>query len=460
MIKCLAPFNKKTPYKKMKVYIKTYGCQMNERDSNALAATLLKRGYELTNDENIADILLFNTCSVREQAELKAVGKIGILKKLKKKKPDIFIGVLGCMAQRRGNKLLKELPHLDFVIGTDQLERLPDILEKEITKREQISLTEENPEMPSTLTEHIQTNGVSDFIAIMRGCDMYCSYCIVPYVRGREKSRSISEVVDEVKKLTDRGIKEIMLLGQNVSAFGLNQNAKVCPVESPFADLLVEINKINEIERIRFISPHPFFFNDKLISTIAEHCPKVCNNIHLPLQSGSDRILKLMNRRYDIEIYMDVVNKLKSKIPDITFSTDVIVAFPGETENDFNDTRQIMNEVGFDNAYIFKYSPREGTPAAKYEDQIPQHIKEERNQILLKDLAERTTKHNKAMERRVFEILVEGESSRNAKKWSGRTTNNKVTIFDYVPNLKVGDIVNVHIDRSTSMTLFGSIEEM
>ena len=359
----------------MKVYIKTYGCQMNERDSNALAANLLKRGYELTDNENSADILLFNTCSVREQAELKAVGKIGILKKLKKKKPDIFIGILGCMAQRRGDDLLKELPHVDFVIGTDQLERLPDILEKERTKREQISITEENPEMPSTLTEHIQINGVSDFIAIMRGCDMYCSYCIVPYVRGREKSRPIPEVVDEVKKLADRGVKEIILLGQNVSAFGLNQNAKVRPAESPFADLLAKVNKINEIKRVRFISPHPFFFNDKLINTIAEH-PKICNNIHIPLQSGSDRILKLMNRRYDIKMYMDIVNKLKLKIPDITFSTDVIVAFPGETEDDFNDTRRVMNEVGFDNAYIFKYSPREGTPASKYGDQISQQIKE------------------------------------------------------------------------------------
>lgn len=442
----------------MRVYIKTYGCQMNERDSNALAATLLKRGYALTDDENDADILLFNTCSVREQAELKVVGKIGILKKLKQKKPDIFIGILGCMAQRRGDELLQKLPHVDFVIGTDQLEKLPDILEKERIKREQISLTEENQEMPSTLTEHIQTNKVSDSIAIMRGCDMYCSYCIVPYVRGREKSRPIPEIVDEVKKLADRGIKEIMLLGQNVSAFGLNQNAKVRPEDSPFSDLLVGINKINEIKRIRFISPHPFFFNDKLINILADH-PKVCNNVHLPLQSGSDRILKLMNRRYDIKMYMDVINKLKSKITDITFSTDIIVAFPGETEDDFNETRQVMNDVGFDNAYIFKYSPRDGTPAAKYEDQIPQYIKEERNQILLKDLSEGTVKHNKAMEGRVFEILVEGESSRNTKRWSGRTTNNKVTVFEPVLGLRLGDIVNVRINHSTSMTLFGSIEK-
>lgn len=440
----------------MKVYIKTYGCQMNERDSNALGATLIKRGYEMTSEEKEADILLFNTCSVREQAELKAVGKVGILKKLKKVRPHILIGMLGCMAQRKGNELLKELPHLDFVIGTDQLQKLPDIIEKELLQREQVSITEANKELPQSLTEHLETNSVSDFIAIMRGCDMFCSYCIVPYVRGREKSREIQEIADEAKRLADKGIKEIMLLGQNVSAFGLSQNTKIRPVESPFADLLHEINKINGIERIRFISPHPFFFNDKLINTISE-CGKVCNNIHLPLQSGSDKILKLMNRRYDSAMYMDIVNKLKALIPDITFSTDVIVAFPGETQEDFNCTRNIMNEVGFDNAYIFKYSPREGTPAAKYLDQIPQKIKEERNHILLDDLKERTTKHNKLYEGRTFKILVEGPSGRNPDRWSGRTTNNKVTIFNPANTLKIGDIVEVYIERSTSMTLFGKI---
>ena len=281
----------------MKVYIKTYGCQMNERDSNALAATLIQRGYEMTSEEKAADILLFNTCSIREQAELKAVGKVGILKKLKKNKPHILIGILGCMAQRKGDELLKTLPHLDFVIGTDQLAKLPDILEKELLKREQISLTQINNYLPQSLTAHLATNSISDFISIMRGCNMFCSYCIVPYVRGREKSREIHDITNEAKKLADKGVKEIMLLGQNVSAFGLNQNTKIRPLESPFAELLRELDKIEGIERIRFISPHPFFFNDKLISAIAE-CEKVCNNIHLPLQSGSDRILTLMNRRY------------------------------------------------------------------------------------------------------------------------------------------------------------------
>ena len=290
----------------------------------------------------------------------------------------------------------------------------------------------------------------------MRGCDMFCAYCIVPYVRGREKSRPIPEIVEEVKNLAEKGIKEIMLLGQNVSAYGLNQSATTRPEESPFADLLTELNEIDKIKRIRFISPHPYFFNDKLINAIAK-LPKVCNNIHLPLQSGSDRILRKMNRRYNSEIYMDVVNKLKAKVPNITFSTDVIVAFPGETNDDFNCTRDTMNKVGFDNAYIFKYSPREGTPAAKQEDQISKEVKEERHQILLKDLEVKTTAHNKVLEGRTVEILVEGPSKRNYERWNGRTANNNVTMFDPLPGLKPGDLINVKINRSTSMTLFGEI---
>jgi len=429
---------------------------MNERDSEALSAVLVKKGHELVKDEKIADVLLFNTCSVREQAERKAVGKVGILKKLKRVRPEIFIGILGCMAQRRGEELLKELPHVDFVLGTDQLGMLPDVIDQQIKNREQISLTEANTEISTRLSEHISKNKITEFVSVMRGCNMFCSYCIVPYVRGREKSRDIADIVEEVKKLIARDIKEIMLLGQNVSAFGLDQLAKERPLESPFADLLIELNKINELERIRFISPHPYFFNDKLIDTIAA-LPKVCNNIHLPMQSGSDRILKIMNRRYNMEIYMDVVNKLKRKIPEVTFSTDVIVGFPGETGEDFNLTRQAMNAIGVDNAYIFKYSPREGTPAAKYGDQILQDVKDERNQILLDDLKKYTTEHNEMLNGKTVEILVEGTSKRNSETWTGRTTNNKVTIFDPQEGIKPGDIVNVKINRTTSMTLFGDI---
>ena len=430
---------------------------MNERDSEAIAAELMQKGFHIVDNENNADVLIFNTCSVRDHAERKAVGKVGILKRLKSRKPDIFIGIIGCMAQRRGSALLKELPHVDFVIGTEQLTEIPNIIEKEIQKRQKITRTETSEELIKGLNLHLYSpNKISDYIAVMRGCDMFCAYCIVPYVRGREKSRPIPEIVEEAKILADKGIKEIILLGQNVSAYGLDQSAASRPTESPFAELLTEINKIEKVSRIRFVSPHPYFFNDRLIDTIAT-LPKICNNLHLPLQSGSDRILKKMNRRYDSEMFLGIVDKLKAKIPEITFSTDAIVAFPGETEDDFNCTRNIMNEVGFDNAYIFKYSPREGTPAASHEDQIPQEIKEQRNQILLADLSARTRQHNKNYEGKTFEILVEGPSKRNPDRWTGRTTNNKVTIFDPRANITPGDIINVKIDRSTSMTLFGTI---
>ena len=440
----------------MKIYIKTYGCQMNERDSEAMAAILLEKGHEIVTNEKVADVLLFNTCSVRDQAERKAVGKVGILKRLKKEKPDIFIGILGCMAQRKGDELLKELPHLDFVLGTDQLGILPDVIEKISKKREKLSLTETNTDLVKGLGLHLSDNKVSEFISIMRGCDMFCAYCIVPYVRGREKSRPQDDVVLEAERLVQSGIKEITLLGQNISAYGLNQRSHTRPENSPFAELLYKLNKIKGLERIRFFSPHPYFFNDKLINAIAE-LPKVCNNIHLPIQSGSDRILKKMNRRYDTAMYMDVVNKLKTKIPDVTFSTDVIVAFPGENDEDFLATRNLMNDVGFDNAYIFKYSPREGTPAAKSGDQILTSVKEERHRILLADLALRTTKHNQTLVDKTLDLLVEGPSKRNSERWTGRTTTNKVTIFDPCPSIKPGDLIQVKIDRSTSMTLFGEV---
>ncbi|MCF7792241.1 MAG: tRNA (N6-isopentenyl adenosine(37)-C2)-methylthiotransferase MiaB [Victivallales bacterium] len=430
---------------------------MNERDSEAIAAELIREGFRIVKNEYEADILIFNTCSVREQAERKAVGKVGILKRLKRENPDIFIGIIGCMAQRRGNSLLKELPHVDFIIGTEQLTEIPQIIKKEIRKREKITKIETGKELLQGLDLHINTeNKVTDFVSVMRGCDMFCAYCIVPYVRGREKSRPIQDIADEVRGLADNGVREVMLLGQNVSAYGLNQSAAERPEESPFADLLYEINKIDGIKRIRFTSPHPYFFNEKLINAIAE-LPKVCNSVHLPLQSGSDRILKKMNRRYNSEIYLDVVNKLKSRVADITFSTDLIVAFPGETEEDFKATRDIMNQVGFDNAYIFKYSPREGTPAAKQADQVPQKIKEERNQILLEDLKVRTKQHNRTLEGRTFEILTEGPSKRNPERWNGRTTNNKVTVFEPYENISTGDLVNVQIKSSTSMTLFGKV---
>jgi tRNA-2-methylthio-N6-dimethylallyladenosine synthase len=444
----------------VKVYIKTYGCQMNERDSEACAGALVARGFEIIDNEHDADVIIFNTCSVRDQAERKAVGKIGIMKRLKREKPDLIIGLMGCMAQNRGDELMEKIPHLDFTIGTGQLHRLTEILEKFIEDRHREIDIREGKEVLTGMGAHYSAKGKNTFaqIAVTRGCNRFCSYCIVPHVRGREISRDPADVVEEARQLVATGAKEIMLLGQNVAAFGLGGDTSPPPADvSPFADLLTNLNAIEGLERIRFTSPYPSYFSDKLINAVGT-LPKVCKNIHLPLQSGSDSLLKKMNRQYTAEKYLEIVEKLKTKIPNITFSTDIIVGFPGETEEDFNATREVMNKVAFDNAYIFKYSPRTGTPAAEMKDQVPKEVKEERNQILLADLKARTENHNAAYVGTTVEVLVEGPSKRNAARWSGRTSNAKMTIFDPPENISRGDMVMVKINRSTPVSLFGQIE--
>ncbi len=441
----------------MNFYIKTYGCQMNERDSSSAAALLLKAGYQMTDSENSADIVILNTCSVRDQAERKAIGKLQIMKNLKRKNPQMIFGIMGCMAQSRGEELLKKVPHLDFAIGTDQIHLLPEVIGQIIAGKRKIDRDQRSgADTPGIDAHRLDDSGkqFSTFISIMRGCNRYCSYCIVPYVRGPERSRNPQGIIDEARMLVDHGIKEIMLLGQNVAAYGLDASVPPPPDDcSPFADLLQELHKIDGLYRIRFTSPHPAFFNKKLIHTIAE-LPKVCKNIHLPMQSGSDRILKLMNRPYDSAKYLSIVNDLKNLIPGITFSTDVIVGFPGETEEDFLKTRDLMNEVAFDNSFIFKYSPRKGTVSARMDDDVPQEEKERRNQILLKDLEDRLVRKNQALIGQDFELLADGPSKRNPARWSGRTDHFKLAVFEPKTPLNPGDFVTVRVVRSTSMTLY------
>lgn len=431
---------------------------MNERDSEAATAMLAHEGLIPVDNEEDADVLVFNTCSVRDQAERKAIGKIGLMKRLKKRKPDMVIGIMGCMAQNHGESLVQQLPHVDFVIGTGQLHTLPDVVKTELEKRRTIVSVEHDSAVLTGLGAHNLTKDqVSAFIAISRGCDRFCSYCIVPYVRGREKSRAIPDIVSEARLLVQEGIKEIMLLGQNVAAFGAEGKAPPLPEDfSPFADLLTELDSIDGLARIRFTSPHPAYFNEKLINTIIS-TNKVCDHVHLPLQSGSDKILKAMNRPYTSDQYSAIIEKLRSARPDMTFSTDIIVGFPGETDEDFEQTRLMMRQVAFDNAYIFKYSPRQGTKAAKLEDSVPQKAKEERNKILLDELANIVKKRNMSYKGKMVEVLVEGPSKRNPKRWSGRTSNNKNVVFEPNDELKRGDLVHILIDHATSMTLFGSI---
>ena len=445
----------------MNVYIKTYGCQMNERDSESAAAMLVSAGHRIAGTEEEADIVILNTCSVREQAERKAIGKLGILKKLKRERPHMIFGIMGCMAQSRGEELLKSVEHLDFAVGTDNIHAIPEIVEEIVRKKRKIRCDDRRGADTPGIDAHrinAEQGQFSAFLSISRGCNRYCSYCIVPYVRGPERSRDMDGIVAEARSLADHGIREIMLLGQNVAAYGLDGvPPPIAEDNSPFSELLERISAIDGIRRIRFTSPHPAFFNRKLIETIAR-LPKVCKCIHLPLQSGSDRILQRMNRPSAAEHYMTIIRSLRELVEGINVSTDIIVGFPGETEEDFEATRRIMREAAYDNAFIFKYSPRRGTVAAKMPDDVPQEEKERRNALLLRDLAEINASRNRELVGKTFEVLAEGPSKRNAARWSGRTDTFKLAVFPPSPGLKPGDFVRVRIERATPMTLYGSIE--
>ncbi|OQA81738.1 MAG: (Dimethylallyl)adenosine tRNA methylthiotransferase MiaB [Lentisphaerae bacterium ADurb.Bin242] len=442
----------------MNVYIKTYGCQMNERDSESAAAMLAVAGHTIVSGEQEADVVILNTCSVREQAERKAVGKLGILKKQLRERPWMIFGIMGCMAQSRGEELLRSVDHLDFVVGTDNIHTLPEILRDLAQERRKVCrdacMGADTPGIDAHRI-HDAANPFSAFVSISRGCNRYCSYCIVPYVRGPERSRNADGILTETEALAKEGVTEVMLLGQNVAAYGLDGVPPPIPADnSPFADLLERVHAVEGIRRIRFTSPHPAFFNRKLIETVAR-LPKVCKNIHLPLQSGSDRILKKMNRPYTAAEYLAVVSGLRSLAPGITFSTDIIVGFPGETAEDFEATRSVMRAVRCDNAYIFKYSPRKGTVSSRMADDVPQEEKERRNQELLAELERINAENNAALVGRTFELLAEGPSKRNPSRWSGRTDTFKQVVFTPSESLKPGDYVPVKIMGSTSMTLYG-----
>ncbi|MBP5181732.1 MAG: tRNA (N6-isopentenyl adenosine(37)-C2)-methylthiotransferase MiaB, partial [Lentisphaeria bacterium] len=430
----------------MKIYIKTYGCQMNERDTESACALLARAGHEIVHSEAEADAVILNTCSVRDQAEQKAIGKLGIMKRLLAEKPGMIFGIMGCMAQSRGEELLEKIPHLDFAVGTDNIHALPEIvgeLSKERTKiRRDLRFGADTPGIDAHRMEDA-AKPYSAFISISRGCNRFCSYCIVPYVRGRERCRSMESIVEEAKGLAEKGVVEVMLLGQNVAAYGMGDVLPPVPEDvSPFAELLERVSDIPGIRRIRFTSPHPAFFNRKLVDTIAK-LPKVCKCVHLPMQSGSDRILKMMNRPYTSAQYYKIVENLRAKVPHINFSTDIIVGFPTETNEDFQATHFLMHKVGFDNAYIFKYSPRKGTKSSLLPDDVPQEEKERRNQVLLAELEKTNEKKNAALVGETFELLAEGPSKRNPARWSGRTDTFKTVVFPPPPGLKEGEFLQV-----------------
>jgi len=440
------------------VYIKTYGCQMNERDSEAVAAQLVAKGYALAPSEALADVILLNTCSVRDFAEQKAVGKMqNLAAETRRSRPDVVLGFLGCMAQSRGRGLIDQLPDVDLVLGTQKFHRAAEYLDEILAgRREKIVDVAEESGSEATIREHLLNSSakksVSAFVSIMQGCNQYCTFCIVPYTRGGERSRTLEDIVAECRQLVAEGVREITLLGQIVTSYGKRE----LPVRdglSAFVQLLEAVHAIDGLERIRFTSPHPKGYGDDLIAAYAR-LPKLCASAHLPLQSGSDRILKLMHRGYTRERFANIIRKLRQASPDIGITTDIIVGFPGETDEDFEQTLSLCREVRFDNAYIFKYSERRDTPAALMPDQIPQKIREDRNQALLDVVNEiGREKYNAYIGRRV-QILVEGPSKNNPARLTGRTRCNKIVLFEGAAR-HLGQLMDLRITRTGSFTLYG-----
>ncbi|MCC5024013.1 MAG: tRNA (N6-isopentenyl adenosine(37)-C2)-methylthiotransferase MiaB [Candidatus Synoicihabitans palmerolidicus] len=445
-----------------RVYIKTYGCQMNERDSDAVAAMLRDRGYRIVGAESDCDIMLLNTCSVRDAAEQKALGKASYVSHRKKKNPDFVLGILGCMAQNRGASILEQLPDVDLIIGTQKFHQVPDYLDNLRAAREaglpigqSIVDIEEEAGSQNTIREHLETDEkkVSAFVSIQQGCNMSCHFCIVPKTRGDERSRPMEDIVAECRHLAERGGKEVTLLGQIVTSYGRRDYVYTDGV-SPFVQLIEKVHAIEGIERIRFMSPHPRGFKQDLVEAYGR-LPKLCEYVHLPMQSGSDRILRAMNRPYSSARYKEIVDSLRAVRSDMYFSTDVIVGFPGETEEDFQQTKALFTACNFDMAYIFKYSIRTGTVAEELEDQLPDEVKERRNQELLAVLKGNSLRRNQTLVGTRQDVLIEGPDKTGAH-FTGRTRGNRVVILDADPRL-VGELVQVDINRATISTLYGDL---
>jgi tRNA-2-methylthio-N6-dimethylallyladenosine synthase len=441
------------------VFIKTYGCQMNERDSEAVAAQLMGKGYSLALSEANADVVLLNTCSVRDFAEQKAINKMrNVIGTARSEKRNQIVGFMGCMAQSRGRELIDKLPDVDLVLGTQKFHRAAEYLDELLAgRREKIVDVDEEKNSEATIREHL-VNGssktsVSAFVSIMQGCNQYCTFCIVPYTRGEERSRTIPDIVSECRELVSRGVREITLLGQIVTSYG-KRDIAVRDGRSAFVQLLDAVHEIDGLERIRFTSPHPKGYGDDLAEAYAR-LPKLCESAHIPLQSGSDRLLKLMHRGYTREKFLGIIQKLRRARPAIGITTDIIVGFPGETEEDFAETLSLCREVAFDNAYIFKYSPRRDTPAAAMPDQVPQEIREERNHRLLELVNGIAASKYDAFIGRQVQILVEGPSKKNPARYTGRTRCNRIVLFDGNERHR-GQLMDLKIERTGSFTLYGN----
>ncbi|MBU5314303.1 tRNA (N6-isopentenyl adenosine(37)-C2)-methylthiotransferase MiaB [Tissierella carlieri] len=433
-------------------FIKTYGCQMNEHDSEKISWILENMNYIETQNIEEADFIIYNTCLVRENAEVKVYGNLGSLKQLKRQKADLMIAVCGCMMQREEarNVILSKHRHVDIIFGTHNIHKLPQLINNHLQTGETIvDIFEDGRE----IIENINSNrkySYKAFVNIMYGCNNFCTYCIVPYTRGRENSRDPENIIKEIEELAKNGCKEVTLLGQNVNSYG-----KTLKTDYSFTDLLKDINKIDGIERIRFMTSHPKDLSDELINCYAT-LDRLCGHLHLPVQSGSNKVLKEMNRNYTKEDYLKIINNLKKLVPNISITTDIIIGFPGETEEDFNDTLELVKEVRFDSAFTFLYSIREGTKAAKMENQIDDKVKHSRFQRLTDTLNEIALELNQKLVGKTLEVLVEEVSKNNTEVLTGRSRNNKLVHFKGNEDL-IGSIVSVKIENVKTFTLEGSL---
>ncbi len=434
--------------------ILTWGCQMNEEDSEQMSLYLQERGYEPADTVEDADVVLLNTCSVRRKPEEKVLSTLGNLRKLKQRKPHMVIGVCGCMAQLRADEIRQKAPHVDMIIGTAHVAQVGALVEEVMQKR-RLAMRLELPERKGAIVTDIPDRKVDRqpklkaFVPIQYGCDKFCTFCIVPTTRGRERSRPTADIIQEIQRLAERGTKEVTLLGQTVNSYGKN----LLEGRVPFARLLKLVNDIPGIERIRYTSPYPRDFRDDLINAIAE-LPKVMEHVHFPLQSGDNEVLKAMRRLYTVEQFEEIVHKLRERVPGIAITTDIIVGFPGETDEQFQNTLTVVERVRFDGAFMFAYSPRPGTPAAEMENQIPRAVKQERLQRLIELQNRITCEINSSQVGRVFEVLVEGPSQKDPTKLAGFTRENKMMHF-VGPRELIGQIVKVRADEAHLWGFYG-----
>ena len=428
-------------------HIHTYGCQMNVSDSELVESILIKKGYKAINDPDNADVLFVNTCSIREHAEDKVHSLLGRYNVLKSKKPDMIIGVLGCMAQSLKHDILDNKPYVDIVLGPDSYRKLPELLNRhKINKQSLVDTEFSRYEVYDDLFPS-RKKGINAWITIMRGCDKFCTFCIVPFTRGRERSRSIDGIVNEIKNAVKDGFTEVTLLGQNVNSYNFDGQK--------FHVLLENVARVPGLKRLRYTSPHPQDITIELLDIMARY-DNICNSIHLPLQSGSDRILKRMNRTYTSDHFINIVRKIREILPDAGISTDIIVGFPGESEKDFSATINVMEKINFDSAFTFKYSPRNGTKASGYEDQINEDIKQKRLEQIISLQKSHTILRNQSYLGKIENVLIEKQSKRNIGKWAGRTDSNKWVIFDK-DHASIKDIVPVLIMEARGITLHGKI---